>query len=513
MTPLLLCIQLTLQLAAPPPSPVVLEPDPGEARRLHPRRVTASSFLRNGWNSQEQNYLPPYVADDDASTAWVEGAKGRGEGESLLWLGPTLEQGRRYTVFLRNGYQKSQALYRAKARPKSVRLEPVQLSEAGPVAAGAAVEVTLADTLGWQEVKVPTEPKATGLRLTVLSTYPGTSYEDTCLSDLRVYVEAGDAYRADLEALAFEEVRTFAAERRRAARMQGSKARVVLAPRYSGKVLTRLEPEKGLRDISPSAALRRLSGDRALGGALERAWAAAETFARVDRNQSGHRNDPWQRVKAAAVHPASGTAKVSLAELSDEGLAAMVSLLHLGDAAFFEADTEQKAVRARIAKLQRQEARALAACVKECKSERAASPPDPSWECGTCEDECSGTCWEGASFVTASMRTKHEMEAGDFILGTVERPSALLRAVSEVSGDRDAVPLYRQSLVLYEGDLAGVVVSARNWGYAEGGLAELDAHVLDWETLPDGRSQLKGFTTFTVSYRENKVTVRRFTAA
>jgi hypothetical protein len=137
MLPLLLILA-----AAPAP---LLEPDPGSAKRLHPRRITASSFLRNGWNTYEQNYLPPYIADDDPATAWVEGVKGRGEGESLLWLGPTLKQERSYTVFLRPGYQKSEKLYRANARPKAVRLEPVRQEESGLVSAGTPVEVKLAD--------------------------------------------------------------------------------------------------------------------------------------------------------------------------------------------------------------------------------------------------------------------------------------------------------------------------------------------------------------------------------
>src|SRR4051812_4969798 len=87
------------------PAPI-LSPDPGSAKRLHPRSVTASSFLKNGWNAYEQNYLPPYVADDDPATAWVEGAEGRGEGEQLLWIGPRLEKAKRFVVFIRNGYQK-----------------------------------------------------------------------------------------------------------------------------------------------------------------------------------------------------------------------------------------------------------------------------------------------------------------------------------------------------------------------------------------------------------------------
>ena len=52
-------------------------------KRLHAERATASSFLESNWNKYQENYHPTYVLDDDAKTAWVEGADGDGVGESL----------------------------------------------------------------------------------------------------------------------------------------------------------------------------------------------------------------------------------------------------------------------------------------------------------------------------------------------------------------------------------------------------------------------------------------------
>src|SRR4051812_44731692 len=78
--------------------------------RLQARQVLASSSLQNGWNSYDQNYLPPYAVDDDPATAWVEGSPGDGTGESLTWRGPELAQVTALKLAVRNGYQKSKAL-------------------------------------------------------------------------------------------------------------------------------------------------------------------------------------------------------------------------------------------------------------------------------------------------------------------------------------------------------------------------------------------------------------------
>ena len=153
-------ILLSLLLAATPP--VMLEPDAGGAHRLHPRRVTASSFLENGWNKHAQNYLPLYVADDDPATAWVEGAKGRGEGEALEWWGPSLTKAKSFRIFVRNGFQKSDKLFRANARPRKVKLEPLVQGETGAQVTGTALETELKDVQGWQEVRLPVPESMTG---------------------------------------------------------------------------------------------------------------------------------------------------------------------------------------------------------------------------------------------------------------------------------------------------------------------------------------------------------------
>ena len=51
---------------------------------LRQTEVQASSFLQSNWNKYSENYHPNYVADENPSTAWVEGVTGNGEGESIV---------------------------------------------------------------------------------------------------------------------------------------------------------------------------------------------------------------------------------------------------------------------------------------------------------------------------------------------------------------------------------------------------------------------------------------------
>src|SRR5262245_42939928 len=121
-TVLILCLLSTSVLAAPP--------TPTE-RRLHTDNVDASTFLWNDWNKFVENYHPNYIADDDAKTAWVEGAKNSGDGEWVRVNVTPLDNTTKVRLRIRNGYQKSKDLYKANARAKgiTVRLLPSKLEK------------------------------------------------------------------------------------------------------------------------------------------------------------------------------------------------------------------------------------------------------------------------------------------------------------------------------------------------------------------------------------------------
>lgn len=413
----------------------LVEPSPPGYARLQPRRLAASSFLKNGWNQFEQNYLPPYAADDDPATAWVEGADGPGAGESLTWAGPQLQKARSFKVYLRAGYQKSKALYAKNSRPRRVRLEPLLLQGEAQQAAGAPLEVELQDQLGWQEVLVPTAPRVSGLRLTVLSVYSGTVYEDTCLSDLRVYVQGDDPYRADVEAAAAESIRRFAAERRRAAQ-RGDRSAVAWPPSYKAQRLAQRTLKRGaLRDTSAAALLGRFSGERAVASAvapaLQRALEAAKLFDQAEpaalRLQAP---EGFRSAKLVLLPRGDGGAQVALSQLEelDSGLPERARLLHRKDHAAFAAGPSKK----------------------------------------------------GEEVLAAWVR------------GDLAGYDALFRASEREVGERETTVEKRRDLILYDGDRAALLLS--RWQRWE--QTTLACHVLRWE---DGaRPLLREIVTFVV---------------
>ena len=495
---------LSLLLAAAPP--VLLEPDAGSAHRLHPRRVTASSFLSNGWNTHEQNYLPLYVADEDPATAWVEGAKGRGEGESLEWWGPALTKAKAYRLFVRNGFQKSAKLFAANARPRKVKLEPLVQGETGAATTGTPLEVELKDVQGWQEVRLPVPATVAGVRLTLVTTYPGAKYEDTCLSDLRVYVEGDDPYRPEAEAAAAEEVRAFAYERKQAAARKDTRAKIEWAPYYEEESLLSLK-----RDVTGK---RRFEGLRerldsvpdhdAYREALVVARNAAALFADVDLDgTSSEARESWTRVTPTERQNQNAAARTALSAMEDSAMIDVAGLLHLGDVGF----TEDKATRARMLALKavrEQEERALGVCVKACEQERKDKPlpAGEAHDC-SCENQCSDSC-DGPPFDRQAEIARKE-GGGEFIQGPQEKPTAFLRGLSPNEGSREAVVRFRQTLVHYEGDKADAVVVRL------GGRAPVQIHVLDWKES-QGKASLASITTFIVSNDALRVVRYRPTA-
>jgi hypothetical protein len=493
-------ILLSLILAAAPP--VMLEPDAGGAHRLHPRRVTASSFLENGWNKHAQNYLPLYVADDDPTTAWVEGAKGRGEGEALEWWGPALTKAKSFRVFLRNGFQKSDKLFRANARPRKVKLEPLVQGETGAQVTGTAVETELKDVQGWQEVRLPVPAKVQGVRLTLASTYPGASYDDTCISDLRVYVEGEDPYKPEAEAAAYEQVRAFAYERKQAAERNDTGAKLAWAPRYKAETLLShaldWDPEAAENRPKAASLLAAIPERDSYREALLKAREVAAVFDRADLERKGQDSEArakWTRVKPAQLRPQKAAARTALSAMDDDGLVRVAGLLHLGDASFFEADATQAQMRASIEKTRKQEARAVTACVSQCVQRRKeANEPEDYYSCD-CQGECMG-CYETP--VRKSDTLKHQLDGGEFAVGPLARPTAFLRGMTEDAGNRESWLTFRQTLVSYAGDKAAAVLVYTHQEQEDREFNEpLRIHVLEW-SVAGGKARVASITSFLV---------------
>jgi len=134
------------------------EKAPATARRwkpLHSAAATATSFLQNDWNKYEENYHPSYVLDDNPATAWVEGAPGFGEGESITLPLSPIHGARALRLRIWNGYQKSARLWTKNAMPQNVDITILD-------AKGEAIETvnrSLARVQGPQElvIELPTK--------------------------------------------------------------------------------------------------------------------------------------------------------------------------------------------------------------------------------------------------------------------------------------------------------------------------------------------------------------------
>lgn len=152
-------------------------------------------------------YGAPALVDGDERTAWVEGVKGLGVGEAVVVPLPGAPDA---PLEIRAGYGKSPELYLKNARPR--RLEVLLIGPGWTTPAGSQHdlpvlgrhEVTLEDRDGWQPLPlppwkppegydperpanwglVPQVPAYLGMR--VLEAVPGTSWEDTCISEVRV---------------------------------------------------------------------------------------------------------------------------------------------------------------------------------------------------------------------------------------------------------------------------------------------------------------------------------------
>ncbi len=138
--------------------------------------VRASSYIEP---SAERTYGPDNLIDADPATAWNEGAEGLGEGEwvRLHFETPVIPA----RLEVANGYQRDEERYTGNGRIEQMT---VKYSD------GTSQTVELEDRQGFQEV--PLAPKETEwLLLTAESVYPGSTWEDLALSEIRVFGSRG----------------------------------------------------------------------------------------------------------------------------------------------------------------------------------------------------------------------------------------------------------------------------------------------------------------------------------
>lgn len=163
---------------------------------LDPARVKSFAVSSTLPAAESFNYGKESMRDNDLRTAWAEGAKGSGIGETI-----TFEPKGAYIteVALLNGFVSSEALYYANARIKKLRVELECGEGAEENECNETREINLPDrpykdfrprypfaSADW----VVQHPSGDGfiekVKLTILEVYPGRKYHDTAVTEFYV---------------------------------------------------------------------------------------------------------------------------------------------------------------------------------------------------------------------------------------------------------------------------------------------------------------------------------------
>jgi len=139
---------------------------------IRPTSVTSSSALKA---TSTNNYKATNLLDGDLATAWEEGAEGPGIGE---WVKFDFSRQVVLTrIEIANGYQKDDDRYFGNPRVQSLGVE---------YSTGTIQLIDLLDTREYQSI-TPTRQPVEWVRLTIVSVYPGDVWDDTALSEVRIY--------------------------------------------------------------------------------------------------------------------------------------------------------------------------------------------------------------------------------------------------------------------------------------------------------------------------------------
>lgn len=158
-------------------------------------------YVYDTWTCMYSGYS---AVDGNTTTAWVEGVAGHGKGESLVIT--KLDLSKKMEIL--SGYGKSQALFVANSRPKMINIHIVRSlpQPGGQSQCGSNYEalkiistskVNLKDINQFQPLPIPPFKKETylfqneqwdyqyWLMIELIDIYPGTKYQDTCISEIR----------------------------------------------------------------------------------------------------------------------------------------------------------------------------------------------------------------------------------------------------------------------------------------------------------------------------------------
>lgn len=135
--------------------------------------VTSSSHLVEGGRVHSVER----IIDGDYATAWSEGVSGYGEGESIV-----IRFDKEYVIHgisMASGYHKSEDLYYKNGRPMTLRIN---------IVGEDSIYWTLEDKgLYTQNLVFNKAISTDAIEIVLVNAYPGSKYEDTCISELLIF--------------------------------------------------------------------------------------------------------------------------------------------------------------------------------------------------------------------------------------------------------------------------------------------------------------------------------------
>jgi len=152
-------------------------PDPASMEEIVPRFAEASSILTPQLGKRPKDYFSPRKAiDGDWETCWAEAVEGAGIGEwiKLVWLtGETPT----YIAVL-PGWAKTKARWENNPR---VKVAEITLSN------GYRQIISFKDKMQLQFSPLKTGKPAEWLKLEIKQVYPGKRFQDTSISEIKVF--------------------------------------------------------------------------------------------------------------------------------------------------------------------------------------------------------------------------------------------------------------------------------------------------------------------------------------
>ena len=175
------------------PEVKVIITDPGEPPTENDISAYCSLGCAMGWQTRASSYLKPQglnrydvrnLDDGLVNTAWIEGVKGYGIGETVTFSftpknfkEANLEKINFNGFLVINGYCKNKTTWKENSRVKRIRIK----HNDKPL-----YETVLHDSMNVQTVGLPTVWLHAGdtIKVTILEVYPGDNYQDTGISEL-----------------------------------------------------------------------------------------------------------------------------------------------------------------------------------------------------------------------------------------------------------------------------------------------------------------------------------------